>query len=300
MAGRLHGKVVVITGSGSGTGRATARLAAKEGALVVVSDLYEDRAKNAAELIRSEGGTAIGIRADVSIEHDMDALVEQAVAEFGRLDVMHANAGIMEPSFGTDKMLHQEDTSDWQKVFNVNALGVYLAFRSAVGVFLSQGTGGVLLATTSAASEWAYPGFGLYTSSKHAATGIVKAFAVHYGGFGIRANALAPFAGSMNFFHPGGEVKDDWDRLPTNGVSPVPLLLDTAYDLNDNAAIAVFLMSDDARYLSGEVIRAGSGAAPAKAPINMPTISGGRLPPEVVNQMLSGDLEQISDTLGGD
>ena len=101
MAQRFEGKVVAITGSGSGLGRETAMLIASEGGNVVVSDVVESRAKTVVDEILAKGQKAVGLEADVTSEEHMDLLVKTAVDTFGRLDAMHANAGIAEPTFGT-------------------------------------------------------------------------------------------------------------------------------------------------------------------------------------------------------
>src|ERR1700686_2236046 len=107
MPGRFDGKVIAITGSGSGMGRETARLVASEGGKVMVSDVNEARVKETVDLIESTGGAVEGIKADVTVQEEMELLVQTAVEKFGRLDAMHANAGIAEPTFGRSIALHE-------------------------------------------------------------------------------------------------------------------------------------------------------------------------------------------------
>src|SRR5690606_27542363 len=149
VSNRFEGKVVAITGSGSGMGRETARIVASEGGKVVISDVNEARVKEAVALVEGEGGTCVGIQADVTSTEDMERLVATAVGTYGRLDAMHANAGVQEPN--RENPLHLKSADDWDAIVNVNARGIFLAFRAAVAQFLEQGPGGVLLATTSAA-----------------------------------------------------------------------------------------------------------------------------------------------------
>jgi NAD(P)-dependent dehydrogenase (short-subunit alcohol dehydrogenase family) len=287
MPGRFDGTVIAITGAGSGMGRATARLAAAQGARVVVSDIVESRVKETVDLIESEGGTVAGVKADVTLQEDMERLVQTAAESFGRLDAMHANAGVVEPTFRTSRQLHEATTADWDKIFNVNARGIFLAFRAAVTQMLSQGGGGVLLATTSAAGTFVYPGFPLYAASKFAANGITKAFAVHYGPHGIRANAMAPFHGmSPNMLMPPDapvvghsyEEMAPWD--PAGNPGAMPLALPTPPTLVDNANLAVFLLSDESRYISGEVIHSVSGGTSARVAINFTAAAEGDVVPE--------------------
>lgn len=298
MAGRFENKVVSITGSGSGMGRETARLLAAEGARVVVSDVNESRMKEAVALVESEGGAVVGIKADVTIQEDMERLVATAVDHFGRLDAMHANAGIAEPTFGTSTQLHEATAADWDRIVNVNARGVFLAFRAAVAQMLRQGDGGVLLATTSAAGTFIYPGFPLYAASKHAANGIAKAFAVTYGPYGIRANAMAPFHGmSPNMLMPphapvvGRSYEEVGDWNPKGNPGAMPLALASPPTLTDNARLALFLLSDDSRYISGEVIHSSSGATSARVAINFGAAAAGDVVPE--------DMRMRMDDEGG-
>jgi NAD(P)-dependent dehydrogenase (short-subunit alcohol dehydrogenase family) len=287
MVNRFDGKVVAITGSGSGMGRETARVVASEGGSVVISDSVEARVKEAVSLIESEGGNVAGIHADVVSQQDMEALVAFAVERFGRLDAMHANAGIAEPSRGVP--LHEKSAADWDTIINVNARGVFLAFRAAVAQFLKQGPGGVLLATTSAAGSFIYRNFSLYAASKFGANGIVKAFAVEYGPQGIRSNAMAPFHGmSPNLQMPPDapvvgksyEEMRPWD--PKGNPGAMPLALPNPPTLRDNANLAAFLLSDESRYISGEVIHSVSGATSARVAINFSAAAAGDVLPEGV------------------
>jgi NAD(P)-dependent dehydrogenase (short-subunit alcohol dehydrogenase family) len=293
MPSRFENKVIAITGSGSGMGRETARLLSAEGGKVVVSDVVEARVKESVALIEDEGGTAVGVKADVTIQEDMELLVQTAVDNFGRLDALHANAGIAEPTFGTATQLHEATAEDWDKIVNVNARGIFLAFRAAVAQMLRQGGGGVLLATTSAAGSFIYPGFPLYAASKHAANGITKAFAVTYGPFGVRANAMAPFHGmSPNLLMPPDaavvgrsyEELAGWD--PAGNPGAMPLALPTPPTLIDNANLALFLLSDDSRYISGEVIHSVSGATSARVAISFEAAAEGDVVPEELRTQL--------------
>jgi NAD(P)-dependent dehydrogenase (short-subunit alcohol dehydrogenase family) len=268
-------------------GRELAMLIASEGGRVVVSDIFETRAKAVAEQITAGGGQAVAIKADVTSEDEMDQLVATAVGQFGRLDAMHANAGVAEPTFGTTIPLHEARAADWDKIMNVNGRGIFLAFRSAVAQFLRQGGGGVLLATTSAAGSFMYPGFPLYSASKYAGNGIAKAFAVTYGPQGIRANAMAPFHGmSPNMLMPPDapvvgksyEEMAPWD--PNGNQGAMPLALPTPPTLRDNANLAAFLLSDDSRYISGEVIHSVSGGTSARVAIDFSQAGQGDVVPE--------------------
>lgn len=288
---RLKDKVIAITGSGSGLGRESALLFASEGATIVTSDVVPGRAKAVAELVIAEGGAAMSTDADVRAEADMERLVAETVDAYGRIDVMWANAGIPEPGFGMTGFA-ESSLEDWNNIFAVNVTGIYLAWRAAAKWMISTGKTGTLLATTSAASLTAYPGFPMYAASKAAGNGLTRAAALELGKFGIRANALCPTHGmSVNFaMSPDAEVLGKsyeemapWD--PDNRA--MPLRLDGPPVIRDNAYLALFLASDESRYMSGQTIASTDGGQFARTSIIFPTdlgaddITAGVLPDEV-------------------
>ena len=293
---RLEDKVVVITGSGSGLGREGALMFAAEGATVLTSDVVAGRAQTVAKEVEAAGGTAVGIDADVRKEADIERLVSSAITEFGRIDVMWANAGIPEPGFGMKGFIDSE-LDDWNEIFSVNATGIYLAWKHAAKWMVSNNRGGNLLATTSASAFVAYPGFPMYTASKAAANGLVRAAALELGKFGIRANALCPTHGmSVNFALPpeaevlgkSYEEMTPWD--PDNRA--MPLRLERPPMLRDNANLALFLASDESAYMSGQTIQAADGGTFARTSIIFPTdlgqsddITSGAIPDELRDQI---------------
>lgn len=265
---RLAGKSVVITGAGSGLGRECALLFARERANVVVTDVIEQRATDVATQIHENGGHAIGLGADVRSESDLDAAVGTAVSQFGRLDIMFANAGVPPEGFGAVP-LEEFSLEAWQAVNDVVLTGVFLSCKAAVKAFKHQGDGGNIVVTGSAGGTTGYPGFFSYCAAKGGAHMLVKALSLDLGRFGIRINALAPTHGmSVNFaMPPEAEVLGisyeeaeaakigKWDPNP----SPIPLKLNRPPRLADNAAVALFLASDDSQYMSGVVIPAADG-----------------------------------------
>jgi NAD(P)-dependent dehydrogenase (short-subunit alcohol dehydrogenase family) len=293
---RLEDKVVVITGSGSGLGREGALLFASEGATVFTSDVVPGRAQTVAKEVEAAGGTAVGIDADVRVEADIERLVGEAVERFGRIDVMWANAGIPEPGFGMQQFVDSR-LEDWNNIFSVNATGIYLAWKHAAKWMVAAGRGGNLLATTSASAFVAYPGFPMYTASKAAANGLVRAAAMELGKHGIRANALCPTHGmSVNFaLPPEAEVlgKSYEEMAPWNpDQRAMPLRLDRPPVLRDNANLALFLASDESAYMSGQTIQSADGGTFARTSIIFPTdlgqsddITSGAIPEELRNQI---------------
>jgi hypothetical protein len=293
---RLSDKVVVITGSGSGLGRDAALLFASEGATIVTSDVVPGRAQAVAKEVEAAGGTAHGLDADVRVEADIERLVGEAIDNFGRIDVMWANAGIPEPGFGMKGFIDSE-LNDWNDIFSVNATGIYLAWKHAARWMVANKRQGNLLATTSASAFVAYPGFPMYTASKAAANGLVRSAAMELGKFGIRANALCPTHGmSVNFALPpeadvlgkSYEEMSPWD--PDNRA--MPLRLDRPPVIRDNAYLALFLASDESAYMSGQTIQSADGGQFARTSIVFPTdtgesgdITAGAIPDELRDQI---------------
>lgn len=275
---RLKDKVIAITGSGSGLGREASLLFATEGATLVVSDVVPGRAQAVAKEIVENGGTAIGIDADVRSEADMDNLVATTVDHYGRIDVMWGNAGVPEPGFGMQP-LHKSSLEDWNNIFAVNTTGIYLAWRAAARWMIDNGRPGTLLGTSSAASFTAYPGFPMYTASKAAVNGLVRAASLEFGKYGIRANAICPTHGmSVNFaLPPEAEVlgKSYEEMAPWNPENrAMPLRVDTPPVIRDNAYLALFLVSDESRYTSGQSIASADGGQFARTSIVFPTDTG--------------------------
>ena len=145
MTGRVDGKVALITGGGSGIGAATATLLAAEGAAVGVADLIGDRAADVAAAIAANGGRAIPIEADVSDERAVHAMVDAVVNEFGRLDVLHNNAALVDPHFfPRDGAVADMDLDVWERVMAVNLRGPMLGCKYAVPHMLAAGGGSII------------------------------------------------------------------------------------------------------------------------------------------------------------
>jgi NAD(P)-dependent dehydrogenase (short-subunit alcohol dehydrogenase family) len=271
-------------------------LFASEGAKIVISDVVPGRAQKVANEIEASGGSALAIDADVRVEADMERLVDETTKAFGRIDVMWANAGIPEPGFGMQAFIDSR-LEDWNNIFSVNAAGIYLAWKHAARWMIANGQGGNLLATTSASAFFAYPGFPMYTASKAAANGLVKAVALELGKHGIRANALCPTHGmSINFaLPPDAEVlgksyeeMQPWDP----DQRAMPLRLNRPPNLRDNAHLALFLASDESAYMTGSTIQSTDGGNAARTSIIFPTdlglsddITSGSIPDELRAQI---------------
>jgi NAD(P)-dependent dehydrogenase (short-subunit alcohol dehydrogenase family) len=282
---RLENKVAIITGAGSGLGREAARLFAAEGAKVVVMDILGDRAEATVKLVTEQGGAAVAVTADTAVEADVERTVRTALDEFGRLDIMWANAGIVSrggvPSVAGGEELAFEDfpLEDWNDVVGVNLTGPFLCAKHSVRPMRENG-GGVILMTSSAASMAAYHSISPYSATKAGVNGMVRGLSLDLGKWGIRVNAIAPTHGmSPNFLmEPGApvvgksyeEVAGPWDK----GVTPIPLKLDRPPTLLDHARTALFLVSDDAAYTSGQVISSCDGGTLARVAIPFPEDQG--------------------------
>jgi 3-oxoacyl-[acyl-carrier protein] reductase len=249
---RLKERVAIVTGGASGIGAASALAMAREGARVLVVDLDEAGAKKTVEQLEKAGGQGAAARADVARAADNQAVVEQAVARWGRLDVFYANAGV--PQWKTD--VEDVDEQVFDRIFAVNVKGVWLGAKYALPVMKRQRRG-VFLITASTSAIRPRPGGQTYAASKGAVVVLAKALALETAPHGVRVVAIAPVATHtpmLPTFMNKREVDEDGLRAY---VATVPL--GRLNEPSDIAATAVFLASDDAAMITGTCVEVDGG-----------------------------------------
>jgi len=242
-------KVVIVTGGSAGIGRATALAFAAEGASVVIGDVLEKQGRDLQARIKTSGGRAIFVRADVAQEADCRALVDAAITEFGGLDAAVNNAGIEQ----SGRPIVESTPADFDRIMHINVLGVLMGMKHQIPALTRRG-GGAIVNISSIAGLIGFPGAPIYVASKHAVIGLTKTAALEHARNNIRVNAVCP-----------GAIQTDMiDRF----IGPDPATragLTAAHPLGrfgqpeEIAATILYLCSPASSFITGQYLAADGG-----------------------------------------
>jgi NAD(P)-dependent dehydrogenase (short-subunit alcohol dehydrogenase family) len=248
--GRLAGKSVIITGAGSGIGRAASLLFTREGARLIAVD-RTDGVKETVEQVKQQGGVAEAVMADAGSEPDVISFIDRAIATYGRLDAIWANAGIS----GGLKPIAEQTVEHWQEILRINLIGPFLAVKYAMPHMVSQGSGAIVCTASVAGLKSGASGHP-YAASKAGVISLVQTTAYSLSGTGVRINAVCP--GLIET----GMTKPIFDGAKERGTeSKIGQLnpLKRAGQPHEIAAMGLFLASDEASYVNGQAFPVDGG-----------------------------------------
>jgi NAD(P)-dependent dehydrogenase (short-subunit alcohol dehydrogenase family) len=253
MTGKLSGRVAVITGAGSGIGRAAADLFAREGAEVALVDLNAEAAKDATEQITAAGGRALAVGADVADAAQVDLAFGQISGEFGRVDVLYNNAGVNSAGSVVDA-----SDEDWDRCFAVNAKGTFLCSRAAGRLMVAAG-GGSIINQGSVAALVGIANFASYCASKGAVVALTRSMSVDLAPRNVRVNAICPGTVYTPLMEPMLRARGNGDLAAGLAMTTAKYPIGRLGTPEEIAAVALFLASDDSSFLTGSVITADGG-----------------------------------------
>lgn len=255
--GKLDGKSAVITGGGSGIGRACALKLAEEGARVMVADIREDIAKETASLVSAAGGTAQYFRCDVGNETEVEAMTAKTIGQFGGLHILVSNAGNL-----TSGGIHETTLADWERVIRVQLTGTFLCARAALRHMIRHGGGNII--TMGSVSSLVIGAGGSAASYKAAKGGILqltRAIATEYAHLEVRANCVCPGLVATDIgkhaqedaVHWTSEIKEERRKYSIE----VPMM--RAADPREIANVVAFLASDESSFMTGSAVMVDGG-----------------------------------------
>ncbi|CRK82020.1 SDR family NAD(P)-dependent oxidoreductase [Neobacillus massiliamazoniensis] len=247
----LANKIAVITGAGSGIGRASSLKLASNGAKVVLVDFNKETGEETLKLVKEQGGEGIFVQADVSKSDDVQNYVNKAVETYGRIDIFFNNAGIIQ-KFAPFTTVEE---SEFDRIMSINVKGVFLGLKYVLKVMEEQGSGSIIN-TASTAGIRSEHSVAVYSASKHAVIGLTKGAALEYANKGIRINALCPggvqtalTASVAEQFEKGGYVPEELPHMRMGRYA----------DPNELAEMVAFLASDKASYMTGSIALVDGG-----------------------------------------
>lgn len=251
----FKGKVAIITGAGSGIGKAVALELAKQGAKVALVNRTESKGEAVLKEITELGGEAIYIQADVTKEVDVTHYMEKTLEKWGTVDILFNNAGVS----GTPKPLHLVDIDDFNSVVDTNIRGVFFGMKYMIKLLLKQEKEGVIVNTASQAGIKPIPYLTGYSASKHAVVAMTKTAAFEYANKGIRINALCPGLTTTEMTSiEGDHVPQEKIDMYERAVSKIPSHRSATSE--EMAKHALFLMGDESSYMNGVPLLVDGGA----------------------------------------
>ena len=258
----LDGQVTIVTGGGSGIGRAIALRLGQEGCRVMVADLNQESATSVADAIQTVGGTAIAYRVDVTKRDEVTQMISRAVADLGPLYLQVNNAGIARVA----SLLDSNEVL-WDDVMNVNAKGVFFCAQAAAQQMIAQGSGGRIINNASAAGKMATGKLplGVYSASKHAVVGLTRQMGAEWAEHGILVNAVCPGIVDTPMWdqidrEAARLIGVEQGTVKASAVASIPI--GRIEQPEDVANLVVFLASQDASYITGQAVNVAGGRIP--------------------------------------
>jgi NAD(P)-dependent dehydrogenase (short-subunit alcohol dehydrogenase family) len=250
----LSGKVVLVTGGGSGLGREFCDVLAEFGADVICPDIYKDRAEETCKIIGKYGHKTLALQVDVSKYDQVQAMFKQALSRFGKLDILVNNAGTAPPSV----LIDQIELEDWHRVIDIDLHGVFYCLKEGLGIMRKQRKGTIINISSILGFSALEPEIlaqAPYVAAKHAVIGLTKQAAAEYGQFGIRVNAIAPG------FHRGTRLSESLKVKPSeeegkkryetiNARTP----LGRTAEPKELKGLLLYLASDSSSFMTGEAV----------------------------------------------
>ena len=248
---QLTNKVAIVTGAGAGMGRAVALRYAREGAQVVLADINPVLGRETLDLLQQAGGRGLFVPTDVAQEQAVQHLVEAALAQFGRVDVLYSNAAVQ--FHGLDARAHELDTAVWDQTMNTNFRSAFLCAKYVIRAMLPTGGGSIIQVGSPTGLYGCAPGYTAYSAAKGGVHALTRVLAADYGRDGIRVNTLIP--GTMQTPMTAGILADP----QRNQALAQATMLGRLGQADEVTGLAVYLASDESSYCTGAFFTADGG-----------------------------------------